>query len=147
MKKRHIGKGNYFWFLAVMILAVFILSTVVVPAEAKPNGPKTLTKAKKATLEEKIVQIEANLKQMKKEFNQVKKGLGEIKRGLKKLEEKRAKDLKSLDKQKKDSSDFFWLMIGIIAVLVAIFIVLLVAVTKAKTSLSKVKGVHLPPVK
>ena len=117
MKKRQIEKGNYFWFLVVMILAVFILSTVVVLAEAKPNGPvKTLTKA----------EIEANLERIKEELNQVGKELGEAKAGLKKLEEKRAKDLKSLDKQKKDSSDFFWSIVGIIAVLVVIFIALLV---------------------
>lgn len=151
--KAKIIRARYLGYLVGMVVALFILSTTCLPVEAKPNGLAKPEVTKKVTpkLEDKLAKIKADLEQMDKELklSQAKEKLGETKEDLKKLEEKTADKLKSIDEQINDFKDKggsllgwpIWLIVAIIAGLAIIFIALLAYWRK-----TYIKGLF-PPIK
>ncbi len=138
MKRRQIGKEKHFWFLVVIILGIFFVSTLVVPTVAGANGSPKMTKTTK--LEAKLAKIEANSKQIKEELGQVEKKFGEIKKNLENSEKKLAGDLKSMGKkindlQKERKSNFLWLLIVVVVALAVAFVAFVTVILTRRKNL------------
>lgn len=121
-------RRTYWGFLIGIIMAVFILSiTVILPCQAKPNGPKEPKKIS-PTLEEKITKMEDTLKQIDDIFiilavNKEKIILFE--KGLTDLEKMKS-EINTL------RTNFIWLMVIILVILIVAWLITLVTTLRLR---------------